>query len=70
MLIAPPPPATATRPVAFYDTECFPNYWLLKFRPKGGQVYGFRLRAGQAFDLVTAWPFGAGRYFWKRDADF
>ena len=50
----PPPPATAARPVAFYDTECFPNYWLLKFRPKGGQAYGFRLRAGQAFDLVTA----------------
>ena len=40
--------------MAFYDTECFPNYWLLKFRPKGGQAYGFRLRAGQAFDLVTA----------------
>lgn len=55
MLIAPPPPpATAARPVAFYDTECFPNYWLLKFRPKGGQAYSFRLRAGQAFDLVTA----------------
>jgi len=55
MLIAPPPPpATAARPVAFYDTECFPNYWLLKFRPKGGQAYGFRLRAGQAFDLQTA----------------
>lgn len=55
MLVAPPPPpTTAARPVAFYDTECFPNYWLLKFRPKGGQAYGFRLRAGQAFDLVTA----------------
>ena len=54
MMIAPPPPATTARPVAFYDTECFPNYWLLKFRPKGGQAYGFRLRAGQAFDLVTA----------------
>jgi hypothetical protein len=24
--------------VAFYDTECFPNYWLLKFRPRGGQA--------------------------------
>lgn len=53
-LAPPPPPATAARPVAFYDTECFPNYWLLKFRPKGGQAHGFRLRAGQAFDLVTA----------------
>lgn len=50
----PPPPATASRPVAFYDTECFPNYWLLKFRPRGGAVYSFRLRAGQAFDDATA----------------
>lgn len=54
MLAPPPPPAPATRPVAFYDTECFPNYWLLKFRPRGGQAYGFRLRAGQAFDQATA----------------
>lgn len=54
MIAPPPPPATAARPVAFYDTECFPNYWLLKFRPKGGQAYGFRLRAGQSFDLQTA----------------
>lgn len=54
MIAPPPPPATASRPVAFYDTECFPNYWLLKFRPRGGQAYSFRLRAGQAFDLVTA----------------
>jgi len=54
LIAPPPPPATASRPVAFYDTECFPNYWLLKFRPRGGQAYSFRLRAGQAFDLVTA----------------
>lgn len=54
MIAPPPPPATAARPVAFYDTECFPNYWLLKFRPRGGQAYGFRLRAGQAFDQATA----------------
>ncbi len=51
MLVAPPPPATSARPVAFYDTECFPNYWLLKFRPRGAgaPVYAFRLRAGQSF---------------------
>ncbi len=57
MLIAPPPPpATTARPVAFYDTEAYPNYWLLKFRPKGAgaPVYGFRLRAGQSFDQATA----------------
>ena len=53
MIAPPPPPATVARPVAFYDTECFPNYWLLKFRPKGGQAYGFRLRAGQSFDQAT-----------------
>lgn len=59
MIAPPPPPATVARPVAFYDTECFPNYWLLKFRPRGvlgmpgGQAYGFRLRAGQAFDQAT-----------------
>ncbi len=54
MIAPPPPPATDARPVAFYDTECFPNYWLLKFRPRGGGAYGFRLRAGQAFDQATA----------------
>ena len=54
MIAPPPPPATASRPVAFYDTECFPNYWLLKLRPRGGQAYSFRLRAGQSFDQATA----------------
>lgn len=49
MLVVPPPPATIRRPVAVYDTECFPNYWLLKFRPKAGPVYSFRIRAGQRF---------------------
>lgn len=54
MIVPPPPPTTALRPIAFFDTECFPAYWLLKFRPRGGQAYGFRLRAGQAFDQATA----------------
>lgn len=49
-MIAPPP---TTKPVAFYDTECYPNYWLLKFRPQGGAVYSFELRAGERFDTVT-----------------
>ena len=26
---------TLKKPIAFYDTECFPNFWLLKFRPQG-----------------------------------
>lgn len=45
-------PTVISRPVAFYDTECFPNYWLLKFRPRlpGGRVYTFRLHSTQSFD--------------------
>lgn len=54
LVAPPPPPATAKRPVAFYDTECFPNYWLLKFRPRDGQAYGFKLHAGQSFSVEEA----------------
>jgi len=54
MQIVPPPPATECRPDAFYDTECFPNYWLLKLRVKGGLIYSFRIRAGQAFTVSEA----------------
>lgn len=53
-MIAPPPPPAGPRPVAFYDTECFPNYWLLKFRPRGQAVYTFRLLAGQSFSVTDA----------------
>lgn len=53
-LVPPPPPASAKRPVAFYDTEAYPNYWLLKFKPRGGVVYDFRLHAGQSFDPAEA----------------
>jgi ubiquitin len=49
MIIPPPPARTDKRPIAFYDTECFPNYWLLKLRPQQGEVHSFRLRSGQAF---------------------
>lgn len=31
------------RPPAVYDTECYPNYWLLKFRPIGGICFTFEL---------------------------
>lgn len=48
------PPTTVARPVAFFDTECFLNYWLLKLRPRGGQVCSFRLRAGECFCPATA----------------
>lgn len=54
MSMPPPPPLSTTRPVAFYDTECYPNYWLLKFRPRGGVAYAFRLLAGEAFDVTQA----------------
>lgn len=54
LVAPPPPPAAVTPPVAFYDTECFPNYWLLKFRPRNGQAYGFRLHAGQSFSVEEA----------------
>lgn len=49
MIPAPP----TSKPVAFYDTECYPNYWLLKFRPQAGSVYTFELRAGESFDAET-----------------
>jgi len=52
MTLPPPPPVAADgrRPRAGYDTECFPNYWLLKLRPIGGKTYSFALRAGQSFN--------------------
>ena len=46
-----PPPPTG-KPVAFFDTECFPNYWLLKIGPPG-QVFSFPLYSDQSFDLPT-----------------
>lgn len=41
------------KPVAIYDTECFPNYWLLKIRVRNGPVFSFRVRAGESFDQFT-----------------
>lgn len=38
-----------TRPVAFYDTECLPNFWELKLRTQSGYMNAFRLDAGQSF---------------------
>ena len=47
------PPAPQSKPVAFYDTECYINYWCLKIRPRGGSVITFNLRAGECFDGPT-----------------
>lgn len=47
VVIPPPPPADAPRPEAEFDTECFPNYWLLKLQAEGGPVHTIRLYAGQ-----------------------
>jgi hypothetical protein len=38
------------KPVAFYDTECFPNYWLLKFKTQACPIpFSYELRAGERF---------------------
>lgn len=70
MIPAPP----TIKPVAFYDTECYPNYWLLKFRPQAGAVYTFELRAGERlgvraiaqitrlFELFTTVSFNGNYY--------
>lgn len=47
------PPAPSSKPVAFFDTECYTNYWLLKFRPRGGTPITFSLRSGESLDERT-----------------
>lgn len=47
MMVPPPPVAVNKRPVAFADTECFPNFWLLKVRVLKGPTYSFKLFAGE-----------------------
>ncbi len=42
------PPAPGGKPVAFYDTEAYPNYWLLKIGVQRGPVFSFRLRPGES----------------------
>lgn len=39
---------------AFFDTECYPNFWLLRFRIRGGPTLSFRLYAGQHFTEAQA----------------
>jgi hypothetical protein len=57
VLLRPPPPPPSVdgrRHPAFYDTECYPNYWLLKLRPLGGVVMTWQLREGQRFTQEQA----------------
>lgn len=35
--------------LAVFDTECYPNYWLLKFRPICEQSLSFSIHAGRRF---------------------
>jgi hypothetical protein len=35
-------------PIAFYDTECFPNYWLLKMKLASGNYYASCIGAGES----------------------
>jgi hypothetical protein len=47
--LIPAPPLT--KPVALYDTECYPNYWLLKFKLQSGFIHSFQLLEGQTFTI-------------------
>lgn len=49
MTIPRPPGTNGRRHPALFDTECFPNYWLLKVRPIGGATVAYRLHEGQRF---------------------
>lgn len=52
MLQIPAPPSQ--KPIAFFDTECYPNFWLLKFRILNGPTFSFSLYAGQRLSSETA----------------
>jgi len=49
-----PPPLWSRDHPAAVDTECYPNYWLLKIRPVGGQTITFRLFEHQCFSPTQA----------------
>lgn len=43
-----------SKPVALWDTECFPNFWCLKFLPLGAtRAWTFSIRDGQHFERFT-----------------
>lgn len=37
-----------TTPIAFYDTECYPNFWLLKILDQWGNIYSFSITDGES----------------------
>ena len=43
-----PPPPPGGKPVALFDTESFPNYWLLKIGVQNGPIFSFSLRIGES----------------------
>ena len=43
---------TIPRPTAMYDTECYPNFWLLKLKPRGCPTHSYRLKAGECFSVT------------------
>lgn len=48
-MIPSPPAINGRRHPAFTDTECYPNYWLLRIKPLNGAIFSFELHAGQRF---------------------
>lgn len=43
-------PPLPPKPEAEFDTECYPNYWLLKASPAGSSMQSWRLLAGDRFN--------------------
>lgn len=41
-----------TTPIAYIDTECFKNYWLLKILDQWGNVYDFSITNGQSLSVT------------------
>lgn len=62
------------KPIAFFDTECYPNYWLLKILDQFDHIYTFEIRNGESlphvdrqriytiFDLFTVVSFNGINY--------
>lgn len=40
------------KPIAYFDTECFKNYWLLKILDQWGNVYAFEIRNGASLSVT------------------